>query len=164
DVLCAAWRQLAERDRDVHLVLAGPLSPGAQPPAGERVHYLGNLPHGQVATLFAALDVGVVTLSDDAFGRFCFPQKAYEMLACDLPIVATDVGVMSDLLGGFPGLLYPAGDADALARAIARQLDDPVATPIPARDWDSLLPVLEEALVGIAARGIGANGRSAGPY
>lgn len=164
DVLYSAWQRLAERDRDVHLVLAGPSSPSAPPPAGGRVHYLGNLPHGQVATLFGALDVGVVTLSDDAFGQFCFPQKAYEMLACDLPIVATDVGVMSDLLGGFPDLLYSAGDASALAHAIARQLDHPVAPPIPARDWDSLLPALEEALVGIVARGVGANGRPAGPY
>jgi glycosyltransferase involved in cell wall biosynthesis len=164
DVLYSAWQRLAERDRDVHLVLAGPLSPSAPLPVGDRVHYLGNLPHRQVATLFGALDVGVVTLSDDAFGRFCFPQKAYEMLACDLPIVATDVGVMSDLLSGFPDLLYAAGDADALARSIARQLDDPVATSIPARDWDSLLPVLENALAGIVARVPGAGGRPAGSY
>lgn len=164
DVLYSAWQRLADHDRNVHLVLAGPLSPTAPPPVDERVHYLGNLPHEQIAALFGALDVGVVTLSDDAFGRFCFPQKAYEMLACNLAIVATDVGVMSDLLGGFPDLLYAAGDADALARSIARQLNHPVATSIPAKDWDSLLPVLEQALADIATRDSRASRRHARPY
>lgn len=147
DVLYAAWQKLAGHNSNVHLVLAGPSSPDTPRPAGDRVHYLGNLAHEQIATLFNALDVGVVTLADDAFGRFCFPQKACEMLACNLPIVATDVGVMSDLLFGHPALLYPARDADALSHAITRQLENPVMPNIHAMDWDSLLLPLEQALV-----------------
>jgi teichuronic acid biosynthesis glycosyltransferase TuaC len=144
--LYAAWEQLRAMRPDIHLVLAGPTDNGFPPPRGDRVHYLGQLPQARVAELFSALDVGVVTLADTAFGRYCFPQKLHEMLACGLPVVAADVGVMSVLLRGSPGLLYPHGDSAALVAAVLRQLDAPSMPELPVPDWAQLVADIEPDL------------------
>ena len=89
---------------------------------------LGELPHALAAELFAALDVGVIYLRDTPFGRFCFPQKAYEMAACGIPFVAANVGAMPALLADAPECLYRADDAESLAEALRGQLITPRLT------------------------------------
>lgn len=69
-----------------------------------------------VAEILRALDCFV--LPSLAEGTSCTLQEA---MATGLPIVATDVGGNSDLLGsGRFGFLSPSGDAKALSRAIAK--------------------------------------------
>jgi glycosyltransferase involved in cell wall biosynthesis len=151
ETLYAAWQRLSERIPDAHLVLAGPHEPGLPPPAGDRVHYLGALPHERVAELFCALDAGAICILDTLFGRYCFPQKAYEMLACRLPVVAADVGAMRDLFADCRGrCLYPPGDADALASRLQAQLESPLLADVPIEDWRQLVERLERRLVTLA--------------
>lgn len=145
--LYAAWPAIAAARPDAHLVLAGPLESGLALPQGERVHYLGHLAHAQVADLFRALDVGIISILDTPFGRYCFPQKAYEMLACGLPVAATGIGQMCDLLAGIPRALFAAGDADALARAVLWQLQAGQCTRAPIEDWQVLIAGIEPALL-----------------
>ncbi len=144
--LYAAWKLLESRVADAHLVLAGPHETALPPPPGERVHYLGPLPHTRVAELFAALDVGVMCIRDTRFGRYCFPQKAFEMLACGTPVVAADIGAMSALFAATPEHLYRAGDAANLAERIQRQLQTPDASTLPIEDWLQVIGQLESAL------------------
>lgn len=141
-----AWASLQESHPNLHLVLAGPTKPDMPPPQGDRVHYLGNVSHGQVADLFRALDVGVISILDTTFGRFCFPQKAYEMLACHLPVVVTDIGEMGSMFAQLPQVRFPANDAQALAGAIADQLEHPVTYTTAIRDWSTLISDLEPHL------------------
>ncbi len=141
--LYSAWAQLAAERADIHLVLAGPVERGLPLPQGERVHYLGQLSQERVAELFNALDAGVVTLLDSAFGRFCFPQKLYEMVACGLPVVAASVGAIPSLLKSAPHLLYPAEDATALAAALRCQLADPGMPDLVVPDWEQLVAGVE---------------------
>ena len=141
--LYSAWDRLAAARPDIHLVLAGPIERGFPPPRGERVHYLGELSQARIADLFNAIDVGVVTLLDSDFGRYCFPQKLHEMLACGLPIVAADVGVMSTLLQSAPRLLYPSENAAALAEAVLCQLDAPALPELVVPDWAQLVSQIE---------------------
>jgi glycosyltransferase involved in cell wall biosynthesis len=56
---------------------------------------------------------------------FCLP--AVEEMACGLPLVATQVGALPEIVGSdeSAGLLVPPGDAEALATALGRLLDDP---------------------------------------
>jgi len=141
-----AW-QLLERSRsNLHLVLAGPCESGTPPPAGARVHYLGALPHARIAEVFCALDVGVICILDTPFGRYCFPQKAYEMLACNLPVVAADVGAMSSLFADAPDTLFAAGDSANLARNIEAKLRQPRPPDIAIGDWPAVVADLEPRL------------------
>ena len=149
--LYRAFERLAAEEPDTHLVLAGPTDNRLKPPTGPRVHYLGELAHTRVAELFSALDVGVIYLRDTPFGRFCFPQKAYEMAACGIPIVAADIGEMRTLLAETPECLYRADDADSLAAALGAQLHKPHRTGITPEDWHSLVARLNEALVRLAS-------------
>lgn len=146
EALYQAWQEISQSRSDVHLVLAGPTEKHLPPPIGDRVHLLGNLAHAQVATLFQALDVGVISILDTPFGRYCFPQKAYEMLACDLPVVSTDVGEMSDLFTSTPKAMFSADDAVGLAKAILWQIEHRERPEIVIPDWEVLIQGVEPIL------------------
>jgi phosphatidylinositol alpha-1,6-mannosyltransferase len=53
------------------------------------------------------------------------PKVLLDAMAAGLPIVATDVGAIAEIVGEDRGRLVPAGDPAALAEAIGRSLDDP---------------------------------------
>jgi len=154
DHIFGAWEQLQKTCSDVHLVLAGPIEDGFLLPVGPRVHYLGVLPHHKVADLFRALDVGIISIADTAFGRYCFPQKAYEMIACDLPIVVSDVGEMSLLLGSNEQCLFQAGDHNELAAVTRRQLEKKIIPVLPVQDWATLMRKIELELIGISRKSV----------
>ena len=147
--LYEAWIHTLSKHEDIHLVLAGPVDPSFPVPTGDRVHYLGHLGHSEVATLFGALDVGVISVLDTPFGRYCFPQKAYEMFACGLPVVAADVGAMGVLLTNYPQLLFAPGSAQALANAVLQQCQQAVRPELDVQDWKSLLAPINERLMNI---------------
>lgn len=145
-VLYEAWQSLHLEHADLHLVLAGPVDPDFPPPQGPRVHCLGMVPHAASAQLFGALDVGVIYLRDTPFGRYCFPQKAYEMIACELAIAATNVGAMGGLLAGVPGSLYEADDVAGLTRCIQLQLRDRKLSRVMVRSWSDAVAELDQHL------------------
>ncbi|MGO4551570.1 glycosyltransferase family 4 protein [Lysobacter sp. 2RAF19] len=144
EALYAAWAILERRMPNLHLVLAGPH--GFPPPTGDRVHSLGALPHERVAQVFGALDVGAICILDTEFGRYCFPQKAYEMLACDLPVVVGDVGAMHHLFADMPQFLYQAGNAEDLADKLEMQLCNPRKADVPIRDWSEVIGAIEPTM------------------
>lgn len=151
EILLGAWGVLSRRRPDAQLVLAGPHDPRLPLRIGGRVHYLGALPHDRVAQLFGALDVGAICINDTPFGRYCFPQKAYEMLACGLPVVAADVGAMGRLLGPWRDrCLYPPGDVEALSNQLESQLESPWIVDVPIDDWETILTRVERRLVTLA--------------
>lgn len=137
----AALATLTAQGRDAHLHLFGEGASGyaerlrAQARAGgvaERVHF-----HGHVRDLGARLAKAgavLVTSRCEAFGRV-----TVEALRAGAPVIATDAGGTRELIhDGATGLLYPPGDGDALAREIARLMDDPaLAAKLgqAGRDW-----------------------------
>lgn len=151
-VLYEAWLQLATQRPDLQLVLAGPTDPALPPPAGDRVHTLGPLPHARIAELFAALDVGVIYLRDTPFGRYCFPQKAYEMLACDLPVIAARIGAMPRFLSSTPDALYAVDNAGDLARAALAMLERPARPELAIEDWAQIIARMERDLSALVSR------------
>lgn len=150
EALYKAWEIVKEQRNDVHLVLAGPTDARLSPPSDDRVHYLGSLPHSRTAELFNALDVGAICIRDTPFGRYCFPQKAYEMFACGLPVAAASVGVMPDLLAKTPSCLYQVDNAESLASVLLAQLEKPVAADVAIDDWEKLISSVEPRLVELA--------------
>ena len=151
--LYQAFKILSQDHPQLHLVLAGRIEPGCPPPAGSNVHCLGEIPHSLTAYLFNSLDVGVVYLRDTPYGRASFPQKAYEMLACGLPVVAARVGAMEALFGNIPSSLYEPENPSSLARCIKAQLDCPAVANIEIRDWASLACDQELAYLGVTENG-----------
>lgn len=151
DALYTAWPVLAASHPTLHLVLAGPYKDGAAPPKGPRVHYLGQLAHARTAELFSALDLGVVYMRDTLFGRYCFPQKAYEMIACGLPLVSASVGAMKALLHSNPDSLYRADDVADLVRAVNAQCASPQKVDTNIDDWATIIKRLEPELITLAS-------------
>lgn len=149
--LYAAWASL-ESDPRIHLVLAGPTDGSIAMPTGDRVHYLGQLAHERVATFFSALDVATVCVLDTPFGKYCFPQKAYEILATGTPVVASDVGAMADVLAAYPTLLYRPGDAASLADRVRGQLAAPVHVDVEILDWEALIAQIEPRMRALAGK------------
>jgi glycosyltransferase involved in cell wall biosynthesis len=109
-----------------HLLLAGDgsLREAAAQTAGKfalggRVHCLGV--REDVAETLAASDV--FALASHWEGN---PMSVLEAMAAGLPVVATAVGGVPELVeDGATGLLAPAGDVQALAEALAAMAGDP---------------------------------------
>lgn len=135
ECLYRAFDRVAVALPDVRLALAGPVGRPSLPKS-ERIHYLGLLSHEQVARFYPALDIGVICVKDSVFGRYSFPQKAYEMLASGIPLVVARVGAMQELFARYPGCTYPAGSVDALEQALLHQLRMPVVPDIPVPTWE----------------------------
>ena len=88
---------------------------------GEHVRWAGE--RSNAGRLARAFDVAV--LCSDYEGM---PLAALEFLVCGIPLVGTAVGSLPELVSGGGGRVVPPGDAPALARALAAELDesDPV--------------------------------------
>ncbi|MDR2165038.1 MAG: glycosyltransferase family 4 protein [Zoogloeaceae bacterium] len=145
DVLYEAWPGIAAEYPDARLVLAGPADRSHPPPNRKDVIYLGCLLHAKTAELFNALDLGIIYLKDTLFGRYCFPQKAYEMMACRLPIVAANVGAMPAMLEN-AGSLYQAESSASLAQAIRANIETPSISRNKIRDWQEIIAQMEHSL------------------
>jgi glycosyltransferase involved in cell wall biosynthesis len=94
---------------------------------GDTVRFLGPLPQERIreaVTQAAVLAAPCVVGADG--NRDGLPTVILESLALGTPVVATPVtGIPEAVDDEITGLLVPEGDAAALARAIARLLDDP---------------------------------------
>lgn len=145
--LLQAFARLAEKRDDIHLVLAGAIDRSMDVPRHEpRVHYLGLLDPSLVPTVISALDIAVVCNRDSPFGRYCFPQKLYEALACGVPVTVARVGAMASLLREFPGNLYEPDDVASLAASLDRLLSNPVSPAIEIPTWPMLAARLSNLL------------------
>jgi teichuronic acid biosynthesis glycosyltransferase TuaC len=149
DTVYEAWRQIEMLADNVFLVLAGRIEKKFPVPRGPRVIYLGELSEQQVGQLFRALDVGIIPAHDSVFGRYCFPQKLYEMVGSGLPVVAARVGAIGEILHQTPELLFTAGDSKSLLAATLLQIEQQKLTEIEIMEWAGLVADLEPVLLGL---------------
>lgn len=100
----AEWRALAAR-----LGLA------------ERVHFLGNVPHSEIPLYIRAADVFVLNSLYEGLSH-----TLLEVQALGTPVIASRVcGNPEVVIDGESGLLVDPNDAEELAAAVRRLLDDP---------------------------------------
>lgn len=147
EVVYQAWSKLAAMDDNLYLILAGRVETQFPIPDGPRIIYLGELLEEQVGQLFTALDVGIVPALDSEFGRYCFPQKLYEMVACGLPVVGAKVGAIAQILQNQPETLYCPENVYELTEALKNQLQNRIKADIEVKTWVELVQYLEPRLL-----------------
>jgi glycosyltransferase involved in cell wall biosynthesis len=124
--LLAAFKKVVDQTSGVKLFLVGEdrgiqadlerLAAGLGVP--DRVHFLGR--RNDVPSLLMAMDLYVMASHEEGSSN-----ALLEAMAAGLPIVATDAGGNRESLGdGLAGMLVPAHDAQAMARAIDALLAD----------------------------------------
>ena len=150
--LFAAFEQLARQKADAHLVLAGTRDKGVRIPENPRIHYLGMLPPATIPVFLSALDISVICNRASAFGRYCFPQKFYESIACGRPIVAAKTGVLEDLLKNYPDLLFEPENGERLLQALHRQIEKPLIPPIEPPSWTQRTGQLNDFFISVFNR------------
>jgi L-malate glycosyltransferase len=83
-----------------------------------RVRFLGEVPDAE--SVESACDVALFPSSSESFGL-----AALEALACGVPVVASRVGGLPEVVAhGETGFLEPVGDTAAMAADVQRLLDD----------------------------------------
>jgi glycosyltransferase involved in cell wall biosynthesis len=131
DTLVAAVADLRAAGVPIRLLVVGD---GVARPALERraralgaaVTFTGRVPASEVRRHHAALDVFVVPRRDERVCRLVTPLKPVEAMASGLPVVASDLPALSELVRHeHTGLLVPPERPDALAAALRRLVEDP---------------------------------------
>jgi glycosyltransferase involved in cell wall biosynthesis len=113
---------LAQAPENVHLVVAGGgelleefKARAASAGVGDRVHFLGAVPHPELPAVLRAADLFLLTTEPpESFGIVVI-----EAMACGLPAIASDYpGVRAVVDDGVTGRLVPLGDPAAVAFAL----------------------------------------------
>lgn len=149
---------LSETHPDLRLLVAGEgpyreelLSRARTVGVAERVSLLGFVPQTRLAGFYALGRLAAFpSMGEEALGL-----SIAEAMACGLPVVASDLGGVPEVVGDC-GLLAPAKDDQALATAIAALLGDPVRCQDLSRrgrervgrrfSWSACVDRLEEGL------------------
>ena len=150
ETLFDAFGILQEKYHDIHLAVAGPRN--VEIPQGSRIHDLGILPFEKVPVFLNALDIGVVCTKKNEFGKYCFPQKAREMMACDIPIIAANVGSMKELLIHTPEFLYEPDNVSSMIATVDRRLSKQTTGYDELPTWMDLAKMLEKMMLQIGDR------------
>ena len=126
-VLLEAYARLLAREPQVpELILAGRAGTGAEAvvdrlkaaPFAGKVRHLGYVSDDRREQLFRQAAMIVMPSLDEGFG-----MPALEAMTIGVPVVAADRGALPEVVGDAGLLVEP--DADALAQAMKRILDDP---------------------------------------
>ncbi|MBI2984451.1 MAG: glycosyltransferase [Candidatus Kerfeldbacteria bacterium] len=125
DVLLRALAIVVRDYPDVHVLITDQAdaqinglvrSSGVQ----QNVTFVGRLTSGEVVELLRRSDLMVMPSRSESFG-----VAALEAAACGLPVVASRVGGLPEVVkDGVTGFLIPPGDAEALAKNILRLVGD----------------------------------------
>ena len=85
----------------------------------ESLEFVGARPHAEMPELLGSGDLAIFPSLMEATS-----VAALEAMACGLPVVATAVGGLAEIVDEEVGTLVPPADPDALARAVATLLAD----------------------------------------
>jgi glycosyltransferase involved in cell wall biosynthesis len=157
--------RLAADRSDARLTMIGPDKDGSLAGAraeavslgvSQRVTFVGGVPKSDVPRLLAECDIFLNTSTIDNT-----PVSVIEAMATGLLVVSTSVGGVPYLIdSGHDGILVRPGDADAMAGAVRRYLEQPSFAARVSRNarakaekfsWNEVLPRWERLLTRIAS-------------
>jgi len=132
EVLLEAFGRLRQHHSNSRLLLVGDgpererLQAGVSSrDLGEAVHFTGAVAAAEIPGLLASMDIAVAPYPQ--LSHFYFsPLKVYEYMAAGLPVVASRIGQLEELIQqDLNGLLTAPGDAAELAMALERLRAEP---------------------------------------
>jgi glycosyltransferase involved in cell wall biosynthesis len=85
---------------------------------GKQVFFTGLKEQKELIREIQAADFMVLSSNYETFGTVVI-----ECLACGIPVVATNVGIVPEIINETNGIIVPAGDGRSLGKAIDRMLD-----------------------------------------
>lgn len=106
----------------------------------------GYVADAQLPTLINALDVTCIITADTGFGRYSYPAKLCEAMACRVPVVATATEPVRWMLGDHDEYLVPLNNPTALAERMLKQLAEPHADYGPRMSWSNHAQRLSQLL------------------
>lgn len=133
DVLLNAFRHARAVKPKLQLLLSGRPPQWVQAEPG--VVTTGYVSDAQLPILINALDVACVITADTGFGRYSYPAKLCEAMACAVPVVATATEPVRWMLGDCEEYLVPLNDAKALSDRVLSQLVEQRAEYGPRETW-----------------------------
>jgi glycosyltransferase involved in cell wall biosynthesis len=90
----------------------------------DQVIFAGQQPQSMIREYLSIADLLLLPSQSESFGLV-----ALEAMACEVPVIATRVGGLPELIDdGVTGLLFGVGDLDAMSAGAIRLLRDPVAS------------------------------------
>ena len=130
DLLLVALPLLLQQQPDARLLLVGggPQDAALKAQAqalglADRVVFTGRVPHAEVQRYYDLIDVLAYPRHSMRLTELVTPLKPLEAMAQGRVLVASDVGGHKELIRqGETGLLFPAGNAQALASTLAEML------------------------------------------
>lgn len=124
-ILLEAFSVLARSDDSATLLIvgAGPMLEQLREDARRknltgRITFTGAVPHDQVPSYLAAMDIAVAPFlpSEDFYFS---PIKVFEYMAAGVCVVASRIGQLADVIAdGADGLLFEPGDVDGLLQTV----------------------------------------------
>jgi PEP-CTERM/exosortase A-associated glycosyltransferase len=143
DDLIAAM-PLMEKTAHLLLVGGGPMetalrAQSAASPAAQRIHFVGRVPHDEVAHYYGLVDILAYPRKRMRLTDLVTPLKPLEAMAQGCLVAASDVGGHQELIRhGDTGILFPSNNPTALASSLdtlLRHRDGGKAMRIRARDF-----------------------------
>jgi PEP-CTERM/exosortase A-associated glycosyltransferase len=96
----------------------------------DKVVFAGRVPHSEVQRYYSVVDVFAYPRHSIRLTEIVTPLKPLEAMAQGQLLVASDVGGHRELIrDGQTGMLFEAGNAQALAKAILRMLEERTSWP-----------------------------------
>lgn len=118
---------------EARLVLSG------TPPENIKTHpgtiSLGYLDDQQLPLLVNAIDVACILTRNSRFGKYSYPAKLCEAIACGTSVVATDTAPVRWMLGENNNSLVPVDDPKAFSAKIMDVLESKYDKPAPLPGW-----------------------------
>lgn len=92
----------------------------------KRIHFLAAVPQNELLALTASADFGIIAYQPNCLNtRYCTPNKLFEFIAAELPMVASDLPELNHFVSGYGiGLTGDLSSASSAARMLSSMAAD----------------------------------------